>query len=156
MNHLTEQPINNRSAGASILSLPRHAMLTPMRVENIIPNLKHDKMLMCLQVDKMKPINLFLLNKLILACCLVVAPVASVDADTVAIPVGQQAGKNVGNVPRSGMKKTSVVQYFGNPIDQQGPIGDPPISTWVYNGFTVYFEYDRVIHSVIQHRPQTP
>jgi hypothetical protein len=28
-------------------------------------------------------------------------------------------------------------------------VGDPPISRWVYDHFTVYFEYDKVLHSVV-------
>ena len=30
----------------------------------------------------------------------------------------------------------------------QPAVGDPPITTWEYTDFLVYFEYDRVIHSV--------
>jgi len=30
-------------------------------------------------------------------------------------------------------------------------VGDPPISRWEYNGFSVYFEHDLALHSVIHH-----
>jgi hypothetical protein len=30
-------------------------------------------------------------------------------------------------------------------------VGEPPISRWEYTGYTVYFEHDLVLHSVIQH-----
>jgi hypothetical protein len=33
-------------------------------------------------------------------------------------------------------------------------VGDPPITRWVYDRFTVYFENDRVIHSVVHHDQQ--
>ncbi len=74
-------------------------------------------------------------------------------ADTVAIPVGQQTVQSTLTVPRSGMSKASVERRYGAPNQRQSPVGDPPISSWTYNGFTVYFEYDHVIHTVIQHKP---
>lgn len=75
-------------------------------------------------------------------------------ADTVAIPIGEQTNRNATNIPRSGMKKHTVERNFGNPIQRHAPIGDPPISSWVYNGYTVYFEFDTVIHTVVDHSPQ--
>ena len=75
-------------------------------------------------------------------------------ADTVAIPVGQQTMQSTISVPRSGMSKTSVERQYGAPVNRQAAVGYPPISSWSYNGFTVYFEYDRVIHTVVEHRPQ--
>lgn len=50
--------------------------------------------------------------------------------------------------PTRGMTKGSVEANFGNPANRQSPVGDPPISRWEYANFVVYFEYDRVIHSV--------
>ncbi|MEW7978495.1 MAG: hypothetical protein G8D28_06820 [gamma proteobacterium symbiont of Phacoides pectinatus] len=41
---------------------------------------------------------------------------------------------------------------FGEP-DQQLPwVGEPPISRWVYPDFTVYFEKEYVINSVVHRR----
>ena len=73
-------------------------------------------------------------------------------AETVAIPVGQQTVQSTLTVPRSGMSKASVERRFGAPNQRQSPVGDPPISSWSYNGFTVYFEYNHVIHTVIEHK----
>lgn len=50
--------------------------------------------------------------------------------------------------PMRGMTKDSVEADYGNPASRQQPVGDPPITRWEYDGFVVYFEYDRVIHSV--------
>lgn len=73
-------------------------------------------------------------------------------ADEVRVPVAEQ-GKNAGiEVPKSGITKAAVEQKFGTPQSIQGPVGDPPITKWIYAGFTVYFEYDRVIHAVIHHQ----
>lgn len=67
-------------------------------------------------------------------------------ADEVKVPVSEQ-GANV-NTPRKGISKAQVRKSFGEPAERRGPVGQPPISQWVYGDFTVYFEYDHVIHSV--------
>ena len=45
-----------------------------------------------------------------------------------------------------------VLQRFGEPQQRLGPVGEPPISHWVYPDFVVYYEYDRVIHAVVPRR----
>ena len=52
--------------------------------------------------------------------------------------------------PRNGMTMSSVRQQFGNPISEGSGIGDPPITRWVYDGYTVYFEDQHTITSVIR------
>lgn len=59
---------------------------------------------------------------------------------------GTDKKNNVG--PASGLTQASVEATFGAPIAKNAPVGDPPISSWEYDGFIVYFEYDKVIHSV--------
>lgn len=51
-------------------------------------------------------------------------------------------------MPRSSAKKSHVQEQFGEPLSKSGPVGEPAIYTWRYNQFTVYFENDRVIHTV--------
>jgi len=52
-------------------------------------------------------------------------------------------------LPGKGMTKDSVEARFGSPSNRTEPVGEPPITLWRYdNGFTVYFEYDHVIHAV--------
>jgi hypothetical protein len=51
--------------------------------------------------------------------------------------------------PGRGMTMHSVETKFGAPQDRHGPVGQPPISRWDYHGFTVFFENDRVIHTVV-------
>lgn len=79
----------------------------------------------------------------------VMSPLAN--AEAVAIPVGQQSLNSSIAVPRAGMSKARVEQQFGAPTHRAASVGDPPISSWEYSGFTVYFEYDRVIHAVVSH-----
>jgi hypothetical protein len=53
--------------------------------------------------------------------------------------------------PRAGMSMDGVESQFGSPTDRRAAVGDPPISRWDYPNFVVYFEYDKVIHSVAKH-----
>lgn len=69
-------------------------------------------------------------------------------AETVRIPVGEQSAIATANKPRTGITKTKVEADFGEPLVKNGAVGDPPISSWEYADFIVYFEYDHVIHSV--------
>jgi hypothetical protein len=50
--------------------------------------------------------------------------------------------------PTRGMSQESVQANFGEPVTTRAPIGDPPITRWEYANFVVFFEYDKVIHSV--------
>jgi len=50
--------------------------------------------------------------------------------------------------PTRGMTQASVEAKFGIPTAMTSAVGDPPISSWEYDGYVVFFEYDRVIHAV--------
>ena len=52
--------------------------------------------------------------------------------------------------PTRGMSQTSVRSKYGSPEAVRSPVGDPPITRWEYRDFVVYFEYDKVIHSVVK------
>jgi len=51
--------------------------------------------------------------------------------------------------PARGMSMSAVEQAYGTPANRRAAVGEPPISRWEYAGFTVYFEHQYVIHSVI-------
>ena len=88
-----------------------------------------------------------------LLCSFILASSAAF-AETVHVPIGQQGlNRQYLEKPKQGMTKTQVEQKFGEPRNWEPPVGDPPISRWIYDGFTVYFEYDHVIHSVSVHSP---
>jgi hypothetical protein len=53
-----------------------------------------------------------------------------------------------GQYPAKGSAKSSVIESLGEPTSQAQPVGDPPITSWDYGSFVVYFEYDRVLHTV--------
>ena len=71
-------------------------------------------------------------------------------ADTVRIPLGQQGEQSVDRPPR-GTNKAQVEAVYGEPDEKHGPNGQPPIYYWEYPEYTVYFEGDFVIHSVLKH-----
>ena len=51
--------------------------------------------------------------------------------------------------PTNGQSMQTVRARFGDPRQELPQVGDPPITRWVYDGYTVYFEFDKVITSVV-------
>jgi hypothetical protein len=89
-------------------------------------------------------------NKLL--CCLVLLLATwNVAAQTTPTQQGPAASEPMISVivPGNGMSMDQVTQRFGEPTERVGSIGDPPITRWVYDSYTVYFEHDLVLHSVI-------
>lgn len=79
-----------------------------------------------------------------MAYCLVLP---SVSADTLSIP-GHSESAQMQLLPKRGISMDVVLEEFGEPDKRYGPIGEPPISEWVYGGFRVYFESETVLHTV--------
>lgn len=52
-------------------------------------------------------------------------------------------------LPENGMSKTDVEAKFGAPGEREAAIGNPPISQWKYDDYSVYFEYDLVLFTVL-------
>jgi len=50
--------------------------------------------------------------------------------------------------PRRGMTTDKVENELGRPGEIIPPIGQPPITRWIYDDRTVYFEYSTVLHVV--------
>lgn len=73
-------------------------------------------------------------------------------AEQIVVPVGSQQGAHV-NMPGKGVSMSQVLSRYGEPEHKSGPVGQPPISTWDYPTFTVYFEHQHTIHSVVKHVP---
>lgn len=76
---------------------------------------------------------------------------ATVQADTLAIPLGQQAAEQQVSLPKRGTSTSQVQRQHGEPVTRHTAVGQPPITRWDYAGYSVYFEYDHVVHSVRQH-----
>jgi hypothetical protein len=43
----------------------------------------------------------------------------------------------------------TVESRFGPPSNRHAAVGNPPITRWDYPQFSVYFENDRVLHTVL-------
>lgn len=52
-------------------------------------------------------------------------------------------------LPARGSVMAQVEARFGVPEAKLPAVGEPPISRWVYQAFTVYFENRHVIHAVM-------
>lgn len=81
-------------------------------------------------------------------------------AEVLKIPVGSQppasAAINTTQLPDKGQLMDEVLRKFGEPEQRITPVGNPPITKWEYPDFTVYFEYEHVIHTVIRFTRQNP
>jgi hypothetical protein len=73
----------------------------------------------------------------------------SAGAETIAVENGIAVKPSDVPTPRRGMTMDEVSSKFGAPAAKVPAVGNPPISRWEYPGFIVYFEADRVIHSVV-------
>ena len=51
-------------------------------------------------------------------------------------------------VPARGASMKTVESQFGAPATRHAAVGKPPITRWDYAGFSVFFEYDHVVHAV--------
>lgn len=80
------------------------------------------------------------------ACLLAILSVCgAAAADALTMP---DAPEQASHTPDRGERMQEVLSEFGEPTDRLPAVGSPPISRWIYEEFRVYFEDDRVIHSV--------
>jgi hypothetical protein len=87
-----------------------------------------------------------------LALMLLIACAMPAQGDTLLVDAVTEAPPNsMEGVPRPlrGTSMADVRAGFGEPGGVKDPVGDPPITRWIYPGYTVYFEYDRVIDAVV-------
>ena len=73
----------------------------------------------------------------------------TVRAETVAVDDLVSVRPSDINRPSRGMTMKSVETKFGAPQDRHNAVGQPPITRWDYPLFTVYFEHEYVIHTVV-------
>ena len=73
------------------------------------------------------------------------------EAETLLIDAVEQVPTELER-PRHGMTMERVRGRFGEPEKVLGPVGEPPITRWVYPEYTVYFENDLVLHTVINRK----
>jgi len=88
----------------------------------------------------------------VLAIALLAATGLSAHADTLLLDAISAVPPNAADGvprPRSGSSMTTVAAQYGEPESKREAVGDPPITRWIYPGYTVYFEGERVIEVVV-------
>ncbi len=76
-------------------------------------------------------------------------------AEEINVLISQQGSKaQRAQLPEMGLKRNQVKREFGPPESISQSQGQPVIETWRYAEFSVYFEADTVIHSVLHHQAQ--
>ncbi|MDX2428606.1 MAG: hypothetical protein QNK22_07945 [Xanthomonadales bacterium] len=68
-------------------------------------------------------------------------------ADVLIIDEVRQANRM--ELPKNGLDKATVENKFGTPVKKKTAVGEPPISSWDYDGYSVYFEHDLVLFAVL-------
>jgi hypothetical protein len=68
-------------------------------------------------------------------------------AETLSTNTGDPAA--AGDRPNRGSTMATVQGRFGEPSNRHATVGNPPITRWDYPQFSVYFEHDRVLHTVL-------
>jgi hypothetical protein len=53
------------------------------------------------------------------------------------------------DLPGNGLTMAEVEQRFGSPTERAPAVGEPPITRWTYDDYSVYFEHELVIESVL-------
>lgn len=89
-----------------------------------------------------------------LALALLVAATSTTQADVLLLDSINAAPPNNASGlqrPHRGSSMDTVKAQYGEPTEAKPAVGDPPITRWVYPGYTVYFEYQHVI-DVVVHR----
>lgn len=74
------------------------------------------------------------------------APLA-VSADVLVLDEVRQVEKM--DLPTNGLSKAEVESRFGAPDKRHDAVGEPPITRWDYDTYSVYFEHDLVLFSVL-------
>jgi len=91
------------------------------------------------------------MKTLTIAALVALLAASTASAEVIRIPVGQQAAeKQVLATPQRGTSKSEVRRRFGEPLRETPAVGAPPISSWEYENYRVYFERDLVLHSVLK------
>ena len=69
-------------------------------------------------------------------------------AETIVVDGQLQVVKCQSACPQRGTTMGQVEKRFGAPVKRFAAVDKPPITRWDYSSFSVYFEDNRVIHTV--------
>jgi len=93
-------------------------------------------------------------NKIFAKSALLVSLICSplsLSAETLSIINAPENSENGIPRPTRGMNMQQVEAKFGTPTSINPAVGEPPITRWVYDKYTVYFEHQYVIHAAVDH-----
>lgn len=93
-------------------------------------------------------------NKIIIKLALLLSLICtpfSLSAETLSIINEPENSENGILRPTRGMTMQQVEAKFGSPVTREAAVGEPPITRWVYDDYTVYFEHQYVIHASVNH-----
>lgn len=85
---------------------------------------------------------------LVAALCFL-APVGAAMAETLVVDDQVEVRESSVERPNRGITMNQVEQRFGQPAERHATVGEPPITRWDYPHFAVFFERNRVIHTVV-------
>ena len=94
----------------------------------------------------------------LLIALLAVTVLVPVSAEVLLLQTIQEAPENSPaglERPTRGSTMSQVESRFGAPEERISAVGQPPIARWHYPDYTVFFEYDRVIETVVRREPST-
>ena len=81
---------------------------------------------------------------------LLMVPVAAVSLLSVNLCLADEDRMPVAvETPARGIDMERVQVQFGEPNDRYAAVGNPPLTRWVYGQFTVYYEHQYVLQTVI-------
>lgn len=88
------------------------------------------------------------------AACAVSLSIPAARAETLATEPAAARSTHRGDLPRRGLSMAQVEKRYGAPLQKLPAAGGdaprhPTINRWRYDGYTVYFERNRVIHAVV-------
>jgi hypothetical protein len=75
------------------------------------------------------------------------AQIGIAQADVLLIEEVRQSDRM--DLPTNGMSSDAVQARFGEPVNKRAAVGDPPITQWEYGSWSVYFEYELVLFTVL-------
>jgi hypothetical protein len=97
-------------------------------------------------------------GKIYFIAALLLTSACGVQANALSLPEDRTSDAQTGTwdarppMPTRGLSMQQVQARFGEPLSKRSAVGEPPITRWSYPGYTVYFEHQYVIHSVIKQR----
>ncbi len=90
------------------------------------------------------------MKKLILIGCSMLLAMSSLQAAEHSSQTGEVAMTKKAIHPHlTGKTMNQITNMLGEPQQKLAAVGQPPITRWQYADQTVYFEQDKVIHSVM-------